>query len=123
MAFSDPITITVNAIAKVLNRTGSGMDISRYTSDDGLNEVVIRHSTNRKTGVKSHNVNFKMAKIAADPFTSGLNQKYQWGYSLTITAPPTGVSTTELKQGSDGFTAWLNASSGAALLKLIAGES
>lgn len=122
MAFSDPITITVNAIAQTLNRVGFGVESGIFRKDDTYVGLDVRHRS-VKNNRKEHHVRFFFGKVAADPFLSGVNQKYEAAVSMTINVPPTGFTAVEVKQIVDGFTTWLNASSGAALTKLIAGES
>lgn len=120
MALSDPQTITINAIANSLPRTSSEKTTSDYTKDDGLVILSIAHTNGkrarRKVGVK-HN------KISADPYLPTTNVKVGMEAYLVIDVPPAGYTITEQKQVIDGFIAWLSASSGANLTKVLGGES
>jgi hypothetical protein len=117
--FTDPITITVNAIAKSLGRTGTGIDTAGYSTADRAYRVQVSHSYGRRTR--------RMAKmihdsLVANPLVSGQNVNQTVSVHLVVDSPP-GYDTTLLKQDVDGYLAWLTASSGAAVTKLLAGES
>jgi hypothetical protein len=117
--FADPFTITVNAIEKSLGRTGTGIDTAAYSTGDRAYRVLISHSYGKRTR--------RMAKmvhdsLVANPLVSGQNINQTVSCHLVVDAPP-GYDTTLLKQDVDGYLAWLAASSGAAVAKLLAGES
>lgn len=117
--FADPFTITVNAIAKSLGRTGTGIDTAAYSTSDRAYRVTIAHTYGRRTR--------RMAKmvhdtLTANPLVSGQNINQTVSVHLVIDSPP-GYDTTLLKQDVDGYLAWLSASSGAAVTKLLSGES
>jgi len=117
--FTDPFTITINAIAKSLGRTGTGIDTAAYSTGDRAYRVSVAHSYGRR--------NRRLVKLihdvtAANPLVSGQYVQQTASVHLVIDAPP-GYDTTVLKQDVDGFLAWLSASSGAAVAKILAGES
>lgn len=120
MAFSDPQTVTVNAVAQVLPRTGSGEGVGTFTKDDGNVSLRIRHTYGRRN---RRNVQFTLTKVAPDPFLANVNLTYSYSINVTVDAPPVGFTNTELKQGVDGVLAYLSASSGAKITQLLGGES
>lgn len=120
MAFSDPQTVTINAVPHSLARVNTSNGIGTFTKDDGTVLVTISHQPGRKT---RRALRLTFSKIAADPLVSGVNLKYTTTAELVINEPPVGFSRTEMKQVVDGLIAYLNASSGANIVKLLAGEN
>jgi hypothetical protein len=120
MALSDPQSLTINAVAQSLPRVDSGNNASFYSKDDGTVKLTIRH-TYGKRDRDIVRVDFK--KVAADPFVSGLNKEYSLSVSLFIDTPPTGFTNTEVKYVVDALAAYLTASSGANVTKILGGES
>jgi hypothetical protein len=120
MAFADPQSVTINAVAQSLPRTSSGVNQGTFTKDDGLVKLSFSHTLgkrNRRVARLDH------AKIAADPLLAGTNVKASMAVYLVIDSPETGYSIAEVKQVVDGLTAYLTASSGANVTKIIGGES
>lgn len=120
MAFSDPQSLTINAVAQSLPRTSTGNNESFYTKDDGTVKLSIRHTYGRRDRSLVR-VDFK--KVAADPFLSGVNKEYGMSVTLSIDTPPTGFTNTEQKYVVDALVAYLAASSGANVTKVLGGES
>jgi len=119
--FADPQSVTINAVANSLPRTSSGTNSGAFTKDDGLVGLQVSH---QKTGKKTrHLIRLNHAKIAADPLLAGVNVKAQMAAYLVVEVPETGYTVTEAKQVADGLTAFLTASSGANVTKLLGGES
>jgi hypothetical protein len=120
LALSDPQSVTINAVANSLPRTSNVGTSSTYTKDDGTVILSIAHSNGkrnrRKAGVK-HN------KFTADPYIPTANQKVGMEVYLVIDTPISGYTNAEAKQVIDGFLAYLSASSGATITKLLGGES
>jgi hypothetical protein len=52
-----------------------------------------------------------------------VNKEFSGSCYLVIDHPPVGFTNAELKQYVDGYLAYLTASSGAAITKLLGGES
>jgi len=117
--FADPITITVNAIAKSLGRTGTGTDSGAFSTGDRAFRVQMSHSYGRRTRRMVKHIH---DTLVANPLVSGQNVQQTVSVHLVVDSPP-GYDTTLLKQDVDGYLAWLTASSGAAVAKLLAGES
>jgi len=120
MAFSDPQTVTINAVAQVLPRTSNGVNTGSFTKDDGNVKLNVSHTYNKRTRRQAR---IDFSKIAADPLISAQNIKYSMSAYLVVDVPITGFTVAEAKQVIDGFAAWLTASSGANITKLLGGEN
>lgn len=125
MAFPDPQSITINAVANSLPRTGSGIGSGIFTKDDGLLTLTVNHRGGNSTGGKrfQRRIRFDHSKVAANPFDSSINAKYGMSVSLIVDVGPVGYTIVEQKQIIDGFIAALNATSGANITRLLGGES
>lgn len=120
MAFSDPQSVTINAVAVSLPRTSSGVDAGSFTSNDGTVKLSVSHSygkRNRRT------VRLEHSKIAPDPLISSTNIRHSMTAYIVVDTPVTGYSVTEAKQIVDALTAYLTASSGGNVTKLLGGEN
>jgi len=118
--FTDPQSVTINAVAIPLPRTSSGDNKGVYTSADGLVQETAVHSYGRRT---RRSIRLQHSKVAPDPLISAQNIKFSMSCSLVVDVPPTGYTATEAKQVVVGLIAQLNASSGALITKLLGGES
>jgi len=120
MAFADPQSVTINAIANTLPRVSSGVNQGAFSKDDGLVKLSVSHAygkRNRRTIRLDH------AKVAADPLISAQNIRYSMSAYLVVDVPITGYTVTEAKQIVDGLTAYLTASSGSKVTQLLGGEN
>lgn len=120
MAFSDPQTLTINAIANTLPRTSSGDNRGAFTKDDGTVKLTISHALGKRSRTL---VRVDHSKIAPNPLISAENIKFSSSFSFIIDSPETGYTIVELKQVADALVAWLSASSGANLTKVLGKES
>jgi hypothetical protein len=119
VAFSDPQTVTINAIDQTMPRTGSGQNSGTFTTNDGTVKLTVSHAygkRNRRT------IRIDHSKIAADPLLSE-NMEFSMSTYLVVDVPTRGYTVTEAKQVVDGLLAYLSASSGANITKLLGGES
>lgn len=120
MAFSDPQSVTINAVANTLPRTSSGENSGSFTKDDGNVKLTISHAygkRNRRTVRLDHR------KIAADPLVAAQNLQYSMSCYIVVDVPVVGYTVAEAKQIVDALTAYLTASSGANVTKVLGGES
>jgi len=120
MAFSDPQSVTINAVANSLPRVSSGVNTGSFSKDDGNVQLSVSHTYGKRTR-RAVRINF--SKIASDPLISAQNIRYSHSWTLVADLPPTGFTVAEAKQVADGFIAWLSASSGAKITQLLGGEN
>lgn len=122
MAFADPQTVTINAVAQTLARTGQGVNTGSFSKDDGNVSMTISHAYNKR-GRRVLRLNHR--KVAPDPLQPATNVPYSMSVSLIVDVPPQGAGYTvvEAKQVVDALTAYLTASSGARVTQLLGGES
>jgi len=120
MAFADPQSVTINAVANALPRTASGVNTGSFTKDDGNVALTVSHSYGKRT---RRQLRLNVRKIAADPLISSSNILYSMGATLIVDTPVTGYSIAEQKQVVDALIAFLSASSGAKVTQLLGGEN
>lgn len=119
MAFADPQSITINAVATTLPRTAFGTNSGAFQSNDGLLKLSASHAYGKRV---RHNIRLDHSKIAPDVFTAD-NVRQSMSAYLVIDVPLTGYTIVEAKQVVDGFLAKLTASSGAQITQVLGGES
>lgn len=120
MAFADPQSVTINAVANSLPRTSSGVNSGVFTKDDGNVRLSVSHQYAKRT---RRTIRLDHSKIAADPLISAQNIKYSMSAYLVVDMPITGYTVAEAKQIIDGLTAYLTVSSGARVTQLLGGEN
>ncbi len=120
MAFSDPQSLTINGSAISLPRTNVDGTLSEYTTADGAYRLSVAHSVGTR---KSHRVKLENQKVAADPFTTGVNKAYSGSVSLVVNEPALGFTDAELAYMVAALCAWHTASTNANTLKVLGGES
>lgn len=119
MAFADPQSLTINAVAQTLPRTSSGSNTGTFQTNDGTVRLSVSHNygkRNRRT------IRVDFSKIAADPLTSE-NVEFSMSTYVVVDTPVRGFTVTEAKQIVDALTAYLTASSGARVTQLLGGEN
>ncbi len=113
--FSDPQSVTVNAVAKSLPRLGP--QSKSFRDATGEFTLEISHSEgNRNRRV----VTINQEKVGVDPFQTDTNRTYKQRVYIVIDHPKVGFTVTETSYLSQALVDWL---SDANLLKVIAGES
>jgi len=118
--FSDPQTVTINAIAQTLPRTGSGVDVGSFTKDDGTVKLGISHTYGKR---KRRVIRVDHQKIVPDSLNPAISVPVKFAAYLVVDVPLIGYTLAEQKQIVDGLTAYLTASTGANVTKLLGGES
>lgn len=114
--FADPQTVN----AQTLPRTGASMNQGTFRTADATHEFAVSHTYAKRS---RHLARYNHAKVATDPFTVGRSLRYSASVYLVVDAPKDGYTAVELKALVDAFIANLNATTGANITKLIAGES
>lgn len=115
--FVDPITITINAVAQVMNRVSSTGTSSVYQTADGTHKLTISHTRTRDK-IRSL-VRLDKQKVAADPLTAENQYVTLTQYSV-FERPIFGFTQTEMEQLNTGFEAWVD---NAVIGKLFGNES
>lgn len=122
MAYTDPQSVTINAVAVSLPRIGIGPSSGIFQSNDGLVRLSVAHQST-KGNRQRHTLRIDHAKIAADPFVGTTNARYNMAAYVVVDVPQVGYTVTEAKQIVDALTAYLTASTGANVTKLLGNES
>lgn len=120
MAFSDPQSVTINTVANSLPRVSTSGDKSSYSKDDGSLKLSISHSygkRNRRT------IRVDSQKLVTDPLIPANSVQASMSTYIVVDVPKTGYTIAEQKQIVDGLTAYLTASTGANVTKLLGGEN
>lgn len=117
---TDPQSITINAVANSLPRVSTGNHQSTYQKDDGNVKLIVSSAYGKRTR-RTARVEYR--KTAQDPLFPAQNTPYSMSCYIVVDVPVVGFSVTEQKQIVDAVTAWLSASSGANVTKLLGGES
>jgi hypothetical protein len=118
--FSDPQSVTINAVANSLPRTSVNGSASVYTKDDGNVKLTVSSAYGKRTR-RTARIDFR--KTAADPLFPAQNVPYSMSTYIVADVPVQGFTIVEQKQIVDALTAWLTASTGANVTKLLGGES
>lgn len=107
MTISSPITITVNAIAKVLPRINQDNfgSVYRLKEADTEYELAIRHSYEGKVGpaqYERHNVDFRMTKFVGTDRTPVVYQTY------TVMRNPRSQDPADVTNIAKALAVWVN---------------
>lgn len=117
--YADPQSVTINTVAVSLPRTSSGVDSGKFASSDRSHFLSVNHTYGRRV---RHQIRIQKDSLTANPLISGQNVNQSMSCFIVVDLPA-GYDTTAAKQVVDGFVAYLAASSGSAVTKLLGGES
>lgn len=117
MAFADPQSVTINAVAKTLNRIKSEGTSSEYATEDEVFKMRISHQESKSRTRRMVRIDQRV--VAADPLTS-VNEYKTAGVYLVIDEPEYGFSDTELDYIVQGLKTW---ASPANVLKVLSNQS
>jgi hypothetical protein len=120
MAFADPQSVTINAVAQSLPRTSSGANAGIFTKDDGTVALSVLHNYGSRT---RRSIRLTHKKIITDPLASDRNVPVSMAINIAVDVPVTGYTVAEQKQVVDALVAYLTASSGAKVTQLLGGEN
>lgn len=104
MAFADPQSVTVNAVAQSMPRIESKGTSATYSKADGSFKLTISH-TPTKDRIRSM-VRIDQRAIVADPLTA-VNDYETLTYYLVIDRPSYGFTMTQVEQLVAGLNAWV----------------
>lgn len=117
---ADPQSINPGGGSVSLPRTEVSPTAATYTSSDGALSMRVTQAT-ANGGSKRTSVTLRSTKIATDPLTA-TNIRVLDTITVTFNVPPSGFTAAELAAQFNGLSTALNASSGAMILKILAGE-
>lgn len=120
MAYADPQSVTINAVAQTLPRVSSGPFSGVFQKDDGSVKLTVAHAYNKRIR-RTARIDHK--KIVADPLMPTTNTLFSMSTYIVCDVPVTGYTVVEQKQIVDALTAYLTASSGARVTQLLGGEN
>lgn len=120
MSLTDPQSVTVATVTSSLPKTGTGPTSAVYTSADGSLALAISHlygKRNRRTA------RLTQTKLITDPIVPAQNTRTSMSVYMVWDTPPLGMTAADQKALSDAFVAFLGATSGAVVTKILGGES
>lgn len=120
MSFADPQSVTINAVATSLPRTGSGVNQGSFSSADGLVAMTISSAYGKRV---RRSIRLTQTKTAADTYVPATNAKYSQTVYIVVDTPVVGFTVAEQKYLVDALSAYLAASSGAKVTQLLGGEN
>jgi hypothetical protein len=124
MAIADPVAITVNSVAVSLPRTGVMEHGAVYTKDDNTILVRINHIPAKNSlGTTKRTLELDVVKTSADPLNASVNVQKTFKFFLNAVEPAVGFTIAEKKDAAQAIMTWVNATSGANLVKWLGGES
>lgn len=105
MALADPQTITINSVAKTLNRIKTDGMKSIYSTDDETFRFTVSHQET-KAGRTRRMVRIDQRVVAADPLTA-INSYKELGIYIVFDEPEYGFDDTTIDLTAAGFISWL----------------
>ncbi len=120
MAFTDPQSVTINAVPYSLPRISSGINQGTFQYSDGTVKLGVAHTYGSRV---RRTIRLDHQKYAVDPLVSSTNVLRSFSTYLVTDAPLQGYTITEQKQIVDALTAYLTASTGARVTQLLGGEN
>lgn len=120
MAFADPQSVTINAVAQTLPRVASGVNTGSFSKDDGNVKLTVSHQYGKRV---RRTVRLDHRKVASDPLLAGVNNNYSMSCYVVFDTPTVGYTIAEAKQIGDALVAYLTASTGAKITQLLGGEN
>jgi hypothetical protein len=120
MAFADPQTVTINAVAETLNRISSEKNQSEYLTSDSEFKLTVAHAYGKRV---RRTIRIDRSRLQTDVLNPVVMSPYSMSCYLVVDHPILGFTTTEQQQLVDGFVDYLDASSGARIFELLGGEN
>jgi hypothetical protein len=120
VAFTDPQSITVNAVARSLPRILTGSSVGTFVTADGVTTLTVD-----PTGTKARRISKASVRenVNVTDSVTGLISVQNHSFTIIANRPKTGISDTVAEQLASGLIAWLTAGSNANLKKILAGEN
>jgi len=122
MSLSDPLSVTISGNTFTLPRVSVGDRKSVYQVGDETITITVSHLPTKGKGWRRM-VRIDTSKIAADPFESGENNEVAMSAYVVIETPSDGYTPAEALAVWLALSGVLTASSNAAMIKVLGGES
>lgn len=116
---TEPQIVSISNIEYSMPAVSRGENESTYMSADGNAKLTIKHSYGART---RRLVRLDFKKIAADPITA-VNKEISMSAYLVIDQPRVGFNVAEASNVVNASLAFLTASSGLNVTKVLGGES
>lgn len=116
--FTEPQSVTVNAVAKSLVRVSTGDRKAIYENSVEGMSLNLSHANGKR---KRHTVRLDIEKIAADAFLDGVSKPFSMSAYLVIDRPLQGITDTEAGYYAQALIDWLDVAGN--ITKVIGGES
>lgn len=120
MAYADPVSVTINAVAKSMPRVFTANGPSTFKMTDDEFKLEISHA-NVKGRRERHLIRLTQRKIGADPLVPATNIESKTSVYLVLDNPVTGYTDTELGYLIAGFCGFLTNATNQT--KFIGGEA
>jgi len=117
--FTDPQSVTINAIAISLPRTSAGQNVGTLTSNDGATKLDIASTYGKRI---RRTIALTVKKYSTDPTDSSRNIPVSATIRITVDQPLQGYTVADLQFAVLGLIGNLTASSNANIGKLLGGE-
>lgn len=117
MAFADPQSVTINAVAKSMDRVRSEGYRSEYAMADEEVKMIISHQVSK--GRTRRMVRVDQRKVATDPLTS-VSEYKNLGVYIVIDEPEYGFTDAEIDYVVQGLKTW---ASTANVLKILGNQT
>lgn len=119
MSYAEPLTIDTGT-TQTLARVGAGINQGSFMTADGLVSVSVSHQYGKRT---RRQFRVTVSKISADALIPSQNVKSSMSCYIVTDSPVNGFTSTEIKNALIGLATFMTASSGAAAVKFVGGES
>lgn len=119
--YSDPQTLTVNAVAQTLSRVGATPPDTRGTLRTPTGDYTLDVRQNVTSNRFRREARFSFKKIAANALTTQL-EEVSTSIIVAVDEPRVGFTDAELTDLYSALAAWLSSSTNANFKKLLGGE-
>ena len=113
MSLSDPQSITVNTVAKTLNRVSTGESKSIYATSDEAFKMTVSHQESKTRTRRMIRIDNRV--VAADPLTS-VNEYKKLGVYVVVDEPEYGFDDTDIDYVVQSLNDWLTTANVTAVL-------
>lgn len=121
MTFADPAVIVFPVTGSVsCPRVSSGINSGAFSSNSGNTRLEVSHTYGKRTR-RSLRLTFNL--LTADPLVAGNNLQQSATAYIVVDEPKSGLTVAQRKDVVDGLCAYLTATSGANIVKLLGGEN